>query len=550
MKALSLALLMILAWAEVYAISIGSISIEADFPIDEAKLIEVLDIGTGDEYLSEAVETGIVRLKEYFALQHKYYLQIAMPELLPLPDGSLELLFRIERLTDSDKVRIHYTGLKYFSQSKLHEYAFSSEQALYDMGDLEEIMASVLHVYQQRGYLFAAVELDSLVMGDPLVAYIKVEEGDQQRISGFRFRGNKVSRESTLLKTSGLLRQKVITPQILNQAAENIKRRDYINSCRIIPLDEENLLIDIEEGRMTFLEGLLGISENDGKRQLSGMLNLEFLNLWGSDRSIKLFWKKSPADYSELRFAYHESGIPSLPLAADLALSRTRQDSLWISSVADLDLYYQSLYQRIGLSLGANSVLPGSSDSEIEKSTNSSLGAFWRFQSTGGERIPVRGLEMEASYDYVFGDGATYGKTRALLGYYLPIKARLIAFMGANYLNNEKRHPASYDLYSMGGYASLRGYREDEFKSSRLAWTNLELRYMLAAETMIYTFYDQGYMHSREEDPVYDLWGIGAGIKLGTRLGILSIEYGLGYRDKSFSSLGLGMIHLGVDIAL
>jgi hypothetical protein len=46
------------------------------------------------------------------------------------------------------------------------------------------------------------------------------------------------------------------------------------------------------------------------------------------------------------------------------------------------------------------------------------------------------------------------------------------------------------------------------------------------------------------------LIGIGGGIKLGTRLGILSIEYGLGYRDKSFGSLGSGMIHLGLDIAL
>jgi outer membrane protein assembly factor BamA len=440
--------------------------------------------------------------------------------------------------------------LKYFSGSKLHEFAFTSEQALYSLDELEEIMDKILHVYQQRGYLFATVELDSLVMGEPFVAYIKVSEGAQQRISGFRFQGNKVSRESSLLKTSGLLRQKVITPQILEQAAENIKAREYIRDCEIIPLDEENLLIDIQEGRMTYLEGLLGISESSGKRQLSGMLNLEFLNLWGSDRGIKLFWRKSPADLSELSLTYHESGIPSLPLAADLALSRTTQDSLWISSEADLDLYYISLYHRIGLSVATHSILPGNSNSSIEKSVYSSLGAFWHYQSTGGERIPVRGMKMDASYDYVMGDGDNYGKTQAHIATYIPIKGWLLAYLGATCKNNEKRHPAPYDMFGMGGYASLRGYREDEFKSSRLAWANLELRYMLAAETMLYVFYDQGYMHNKEENPKYDLLGIGAGIKLGTRLGILSIEYGLGYRDKGFSSMGLGMIHLGMDIAL
>jgi outer membrane protein assembly factor BamA len=102
----------------------------------------------------------------------------------------------------------------------------------------------------------------------------------------------------------------------------------------------------------------------------------------------------------------------------------------------------------------------------------------------------------------------------------------------------------------MGGYASLRGYREDEFKSRRLAWMNLELRYMLGLETMLYCFYDHGMMLSAEDRIKSDLIGIGTGFKFGTRLGILSIEYGLGYRDKSFSRLGLGMVHIGMDIAL
>jgi hypothetical protein len=79
---------------------------------------------------------------------------------------------------------------------------------------------------------------------------------------------------------------------------------------------------------------------------------------------------------------------------------------------------------------------------------------------------------------------------------------------------------------------------------------NLEARYMIALETMLYLFYDQGFLKDAETNLIYDQIGIGGGLKFGTRLGILSFEYGLGYRDNKFSNIGLGMIHLGLDIAL
>jgi len=38
-------------------------------------------------------------------------------------------------------------------------------------------------------------------------------------------------------------------------------------------------------------------------------------------------------------------------------------------------------------------------------------------------------------------------------------------------------------------------------------------------------------------------------MKINTRLGILGLEYALGYRDKHFANLDSGMIHLGLDVA-
>lgn len=550
MKRLALALLLLMCGAGLFAIRISDISFLADFPIQEEELILASGLTIGDEYLPEKIPPALDRLHQYLVQKGHYYVSIPLPELIPAGVDSLSLLFRLSRRADSSQVKLHYTGLRYFSESKLHDFIFTSSDRLYPLADLDEIMTRILSEYQRRGYLFASVMLDSLVLDEPLQAWIRVDEGKAQKAESFHFRGNKVSRENYLLKITGLERLSLINPQNLRQAEEKLNSRAYIRSASVTPLNEETLLIEIQEGRMTFLEGVLGIGETDGKRRISGMVNLEFLNLWGSDRGIRLFWRQSPADYSELNFRYHESGFHSLPFEGDLALSRTMQDSLWIRSKVDADIYYTSLKHKLGISLMNSSILPGHPGSEITRASDTGIGIFWGFKNSQGSRIPTSGLDTMIEYDYFPGANKDYGRLQGKLLAYRPIKGRFVGFLGLNYMNNENRNPPVYDLYSMGGYASLRGYREDEFRSRRLGWMNLEARYMIALETMLYLFYDQGFLKDAENSLIYDQIGIGGGLKFGTRLGILSFEYGLGYRDNKFSNIGLGMIHLGLDIAL
>lgn len=550
MKIWALALIITLMSLGLFALQVAEISFEANFEVDVATLAAACRIPLGSEYDPDLMDAAIQNLYQYFYEQDQYFIQILRPELMPISESDLRLIFKLKRLEDSSRIHIHYTGLKYFSESKLHDLAFTSAASSYPLSDLNPIMQRVLSVYHQRGYLFASVQLDSLVLGQDLQAWLGVKEGGKIKVQHYHFRGNKISRESALLKSSGLLRQELLTPRILTQAEENIKAKAYINECTILPLDEQNLLIEIQEGRMTFLEGVLGISEKDGKRELSGLVNIEFLNLWGSDRGISLYWRKTPADFNELNFTYHEAGHPLIPLAADFSLARTMQDSLWIQSSALAEIYYHSLYQKVGFSVQVRSILPGTTFSEIEKSKHSSLGAFWQYKNTRGDRIPVSGLNLGADYDYIFAKSKNYGNLQLFLKNYLPIKNRFVGFVGAHFNSSENKDLPEYDLYTLGGFGSLRGYREDEFKSSRLGWVNTEMRYMMGPQTMLYMFYDQGFITQPGGKAKYDLIGIGTGIKLGTRLGILSLEYALGYRDNSFSNFGLGMIHLGIDIAL
>ena len=104
------------------------------------------------------------------------------------------------------------------------------------------------------------------------------------------------------------------------------------------------------------------------------------------------------------------------------------------------------------------------------------------------------------------------------------------------------------DLYYLGGTNTLRGYREKQFQGNRLAWSNLEYRYLLTRRSFAFVFFDSGYFLRSEDlsrgiQKVSDVkLGYGIGINLETGLGVLGVSFALAKGD-SFSD---GKIHFGL----
>lgn len=550
MKLWLLSILIIIMCPAVQALLISDIEFQADFPIDNTTLVNLSGLKNGTQYNPQDVSAAITKLNKYFTDQSRYYIRIPSPELIPKDDGTMMLRFHLQQLLDSTECYVNYSGNTYFTTGKLHDLLFTSASSPTTLNNLAVLLERILNLYTSRGFLFATVQLDSLVLGEHLQAYIGITEGKVFNPTRYIFKGNAISRESSLLKSSGIDRQKIVTPAVLSQAERNIRSKSYIRDCQILPVDDSTLLITVEEGRMTFLEGLLALGSSDGKTQLSGMARIEFLNLWGTDRGIRLFWRQSPAKLGEIQLSYHEAGHPQIPLAADLSLSRTAQDSLWIKSSYDIDLYYHTLYQKLGLSLAQNSIIPGTGFSPINRERSTLLGALWQYDRLTGEYLPVSGLHLGIEYDFIFAKDKTYTRLKTDTGSYVPLSRRWIGFLGTHIRNYDNLSVPEYDLFTMGGYGSLRGFREDEFRSRRLAWANLEMRYLIGMESLVFAFYDHGIIETSPNRLKTDIFGVGAGIKLSTRLGILGIEYGLGYRDNKLSPLDLGMVHIGLDVAL
>ena len=85
-----------------------------------------------------------------------------------------------------------------------------------------------------------------------------------------------------------------------------------------------------------------------------------------------------------------------------------------------------------------------------------------------------------------------------------------------------------FNQFRLGGQASLRGYREDQFRGNRMILGTVEYRFPLAKKVQGALFTDCGGAWDNGFVPKNVNGSVGVGVSLNTPLGPLRLDYGRG----------------------
>lgn len=518
------------------------------------EMIESLNLPKDQIFEPELGAVISEKLQAYLILKGYYFATVRQTDIIPTNSSKVNLVFSIEEGFSGFVSDIRFSGNRYYSGEKLRQLLDISPGREIPLKTLPGLMSKTLGLYTSRGYLFAQVNLDTLLVWDGrLAAVVKIDEGPLFRASDYLFSGNKITKPATLLKISGLSQASQITPDILEAAEANILKKEYIRECRILPLDSNTLAIEIEEDNMTKAEGIFGLTTDPvtRKRNLNGFVNLQFLNLWGTDRSVALYWKSLKSEYQLLELSYHESGLTQYPVAGNLLFHRSRQDSAWIRIKLQSDLFYRYLSHKIGTDVYSETLYPEEQNSvEYEKTRYVNASLFWDYDKTDYPPNPTGGSRVKIKSGWLFKQSDTASKTIPVNEFdassYFPLKNRLVLAVGLHFREISDKNARVYEQYKMGGFNSLRGYNEDAFSSWRLGWINSELRYLMTRDSRIFVLFDSGFLQTSPQTVKTDISGIGFGISNRTRIGIISVSYALSISDNRLADWDSGMLHMGL----
>jgi len=451
---------------------------------------------------------------------------------------------------------------------------------MFNEAELEEDIASVIQAYENSGYPFCRLQIQGLEFHDEspdtrrLDIALRLDEGPRVQIDEIQVGGNTATKSNVIVRETRLRHGELFDQRKVAKIRPRLTRLGYFASVQEprVFVDENSrggLLIEVKEGNSNRLDGVLGYNPPPpGKRggSITGLLDLSFNNLVGTGRRLNARWERRGTATQELRLRYEEPWLLGFPVNIGLGFQQLIQDTTYIKRhwfvdasfplTENLNAIGQFSQEQINPdSLGsalfgipASRTLLASFGVELDTrddAINPRTGLRYRTTFSVGrkritapqERLAAQGLRGRVDTKRALIDGEVV----------IPLggpQVLDVGFHGAQVTSNEPFIPIT-EQFRFGGTRTVRGYREDELRGSRVGWANVEFRYLMGRRSRAFLFLDTGY-YFRKEPPGGKVEGLkvgyGFGFRVETRLGVIGVDYGLGQGD-SFSN---GKVHVGL----
>jgi len=448
-----------------------------------------------------------------------------------------------------------------------------------DETEWRERLQNILTGLARAGRPLASLQLDSVTVAPSHQAaerqallHFKLDPGPAVRLDSIAVHGNKVTRPNVLLRELPIQPGDEFNLEKVESIPGRLLRLGFLKAVAPPQLRRTSagrylLDLTVTEGNSNFLNGVAGYNPGSGgeKGFLTGLIDLKFGNLLGTGRLVNARWEKRSRETQELGLRYREPWVAGWPLHLAGGFQQLIQDTLYVERRWEMtaEIPAGGRLTLIGQLVRAT-VSPDSLAAVqlgLPESRVASVVAGLRYDSRDDLVNPRSGvyyatsLETGRKHVAVSAGRRSFSRKKLTIDFewLLPVRwsqVLSLALRGREVTSGEP-YLAITDQIRFGGATTLRGYREEQFRGSRVAWSNLEYRYLLSRQSRAFVFLDVGYYF--REEPVAGAapalatseafkrsYGLGA--RVDTPLGIVGLDYGLGEGDDLLN----GKVHVSL----
>jgi outer membrane protein insertion porin family len=486
--------------------------------------------------------------------------------------------------------RIEIGGNSFFEKEELLSQIQLKPGLTYSDDLLERSIDQILLLYDENGFPYCQVSPSEFKIDNEgkLSFSLKVQEGPRVKINKIEFEGLKNTKDKVIRRELGNNPFSFFSQSKLNKIVDRLRRLSYIDVEEISLLAENDpllglcpetavLKIKLTERKNNSLSGILGYvpppqtfrtapSSGSKKGHLVGKMDLVFDNIFGTGRRVDLNWYKKDPYSSRLSFFYREPWILGLPPTLEVGISQTDYDSTYLQISLDFGLLFNPL-EKISweAKAGWEKVVPGSAGKAylphsrkykagvslsinlLDHSGNPRKGLFHRTQVTYGRKRNYSTSDFTPKKEVVYDTKFSLDLQHFLSTFH---KQTFMTGIHIRGMSTDEEPVPFPEQFKLGGINSLRGYREEEFSGTKVAWINLEYRFLWGSDSRFFVFADYGYFLRKArliEDKLFrkisgKKLGYGSGIRIDSRAGLLGIDYGIAEKDR----LSEGKIHFGI----
>ncbi len=536
-----------------------------------------MSTGIGLPFSAAVLKNDLRGIKERYDRQGYYEASLKSPRLVFSTDSAtVELELNVDEGRKYVLGTLATVGQQVLSEEEIIGHFDSSPGTVLDQVVLEQDVDALLGRYEALGYPFAECRVEQVGArdGDGTVLLdflLHIDEKEQIKIDEVRVEGNKETNASVVVRETRLVFGEVFTAQKIDAIKPRLRRLNIFSEVSDPELYIRNskggLLIKVQEGNTNTFDGVLGYQPGltaDESGYVTGLASVSMRNLFGTGRKFSFRWQREDRFSQELGLRYLEPWIFGFPVNIGGGFFQRRQDTTFVRRVFDVKGEFMLTEElSIAALFSSESVIPSDSlSARVFRSSTITVGAELQYDTRDDPYAPTSGARYRTDYQYGskkiknvpasiasrLRTDVTVQRFSLDLDFFLTTFSRQVVAVGLHGRELKSGQLEESEMFRFGGMRTLRGYRENQFFGSRVAWSNTEYRLLLARRSFIYGFIDTGYYLRPADDVLGDpkadefKYGYGLGIQLETGLGIMGVSFALGEGD-SFST---GKVHFGL----
>ena len=423
--------------------------------------------------------------------------------------------------------------------------------------ELQKNVSAIQEKYRADGFILAKIEDMNIDAAGDLT--LKINEG---KLEGFAVKGNTKTKDRVILRE---MRLKIGEPFDVKKARRSMQRIYNLGffedvNMKLNPGEAPGSVIleaDVVEKRTGNFGIGAGYSSSDG---FVGMINVGDTNFRGTGDAVSLMYEMS-GDDTDARgfvFSYRRPWLDNKETTGSLRIYNRTYEYDDYDTDGDLKEEYMRKYSGGEITLGrpvneyaTNFItLRNRSDTYERHKSSGNVGnrstpawKWWRDANFGTTRSitlqrvndtrdniynPTSGGRMNLELEIAgFGGDFNYQKFTAEDKRFFKVgRAQTVALRAQ--IGYARGTISESNLYKIGGQDSLRGYRDDQFRGTRMLLATAEYRFPIVNKVQGAVFTDWGNAWSDRRWLNTIKGSVGVGLQLETPIGPIRLDYGRG----------------------
>lgn len=447
--------------------------------------------------------------------------------------------------------------------------------------ELSRFMEKIIVHYENNGYPFVSVRLDSLAFGEAtLKAKLHIQKNIYIKLDSLITEGTAKVNQKFLLRYLGIKNGMPYNSEVFVGISKKIRQLPFVTEKKapIIQLtDKQNkLFLFLEKKTASQFDGIVGILPGDnGKTIFTGDLKIKLVNsIFKSGETFDINWRRLQTQTQDLKAAVIYPYIAGLPVGADYNIKIYKKDTTFldVNNAIGLNYYFNGLnyfkvfYKQRNANLISTSglatitVLPDYADvitkaygigffiEKLDYRFNPRKGISINIQGSVGNRqikknprindIAYANLNLKTSQYQT--EGMAIGYINLVKNHVVKLSTQFGSVFGNTIYKNE--------LFRIGGLRTIRGFDEESIYASTFVIPTIEYRFLFEKNSNLFVFGEGAWYEDNNvsgyttDTPI----SVGAGINFETKSGIFNLSYAIGKQFGNAFDLRIGKIHAGL----